>query len=138
MSNHSQDQNRHVEVPSSKLSSENSLPDTTLPAKGLTGMRHCKILGIYPFRNRLRNTVFMNKPRLRMLAGILTKHCPLNKHMHYMGLTNSLQCRSWGMEHMGLAALEEKKNQSSCNIYQPFIHGGSLDFSLAILSKQFW
>lgn len=36
----------------------------------------------------------MSRPRLRMPTGILTGHCTLTKHMHYVDLINYPHCRS--------------------------------------------
>lgn len=61
--------------------------------KGLIGMGQCKILGILSYQERLYKAVSMSRPNLRMVTGISTGYCTLNKHFHYMGLAKSPQCR---------------------------------------------
>lgn len=61
-----------------------------------TDMKHYKILEIYPYQGRLPSAVSLSRPNLRMLTGVLTGHCTLNKRMHCMSSANGPLCRSWG------------------------------------------
>jgi hypothetical protein len=38
------------------------------------------------------------RSKLRSLVGLITGHCPLNKHLHSMGLIDEPICIAWGME----------------------------------------
>jgi hypothetical protein len=38
------------------------------------------------------------RSKLRILVGLITGHCPLNKHLHNMGLTDEPICIACGME----------------------------------------
>lgn len=58
-----------------------------------TGANQAKqLIGSYDKR---RTEVYLNQPKgkLKMLVGLLTGHCRLNKHMHRLGITNCETCR---------------------------------------------
>jgi hypothetical protein len=38
------------------------------------------------------------RSKLRILVGLITGHCPLNKHLHNMGLIDETICIACGME----------------------------------------
>lgn len=55
---------------------------------GFTGMRHCKILDIYPYQNKLCKTQVKNASR--------HLDSTLDEHLHCTGLAHSIQSRSYG------------------------------------------
>ena len=40
-----------------------------------------------------RNLIRLNRDKIRKVVGILTGHCPLNKHLFTIGVTDSPLCR---------------------------------------------
>jgi hypothetical protein len=38
------------------------------------------------------------RSKLRIMVGLITGHCPLNKHLHNMGLIDEPICIAYGME----------------------------------------